>query len=104
MSSDNSTNTLDITPFTHENVLEAFLKITTDKNAIKYLTRLKDNMRYTAPEIRDDKFWNGTKNYNSLPEILNKYCNDNNTENIEISRLFSDVVKQYQQSGFVNSK
>ena len=104
MSSDNLTNISSITPFTHENVLDAFLKITTDKNAIKYLTRLKDNMMYTAPEIRDNKFWNGTKNYYSLPDILNKYCNDNNTENIEISRLFSDVVKQYQQSGFENSK
>ena len=104
MSADNSTNTSSIIPFTRENVLEAFLKIITDENAKKYLIRLKDNMMYTAPEIRDDKFWNGTKNYYSLPDILNKYCNDNNTENIEISRLFSDVVKQYQKSGFVNSK
>ena len=58
-------------------------------------------MMYTAPEIRDNKFWNGTKNYASLPEILTKYCSDNTIENTKVSQLYKNVVEQYNQSGFV---
>ena len=57
-------------------------------------------MKYCAPEICDDRFWNGSFNNSSFPELLSKYFSNDSKENQIIQNMFIKIVKKYEKEGF----
>lgn len=90
-----------IIPFTRENVLDAFIKIINNECVINELITIKKQIYFTAPEISDRLLWRGTSRYKSLPEILNKYCQENNFDNIKLNELYKKVIEKYNKNGFI---
>ncbi len=71
-----------------------------DENTPGYrrLDKLLENMGYTAPEIRDARFW-GTK-YLAKDCIID-ICKDHFSDNIIIHTIYQAAVNQYNKTGFI---
>jgi hypothetical protein len=65
------------------------------------LEKLRDNMGYTAPEIKDVRFWGD--NYMLKKNIID-ICKLYFDENQNISDIFNEAVEQYNKTGFIYKK
>ena len=87
------------TIFTPQMVVNDIMNIV-DKDTIGYI-RLKkfcEDLGYTAPEIRDARFWGGSFNKDSIVDI----CKDHYEDNPEVHKIFTNAVVKYEiNKGFV---
>ena len=64
----------------------------------KRLQKFYEDLGYTAPEIRDARFWGGNFNKDSLVDI----CKDHYDNNVEVHNIFTKAVVKYEiNKGFV---
>lgn len=85
--------------FTPQMVVNDIMNVV-DKDTTGYLRLRKfyEDLSYTAPEIRDARFWGGAFNKDSIVDI----CKDHYEENKEVHKIFTQTVIKYEiNKGFV---
>lgn len=85
--------------FTPQMVVNDIMNVV-DKDTTGYLRLRKfyEDLGYTAPEIRDARFWGGAFNKDSIVDI----CKNHYEENKEVHKIFTQAVIKYEiNRGFV---
>ena len=85
--------------FTPQMVVNQIMNIV-EKDTLGYkrLKKFYEDLGYTAPEIRDARFWGGKFNKDSIVDI----CRDHYDNNEEVYKIFTKAVVKYEiNKGFV---
>ena len=73
-----------------------------DKNSKGYeaLNKLKEDLSYTAPEIKSSLFWGGTFSKYSIVDICTKYYSNNQ----KVYAWYTKLITNYKAEGFMHEK
>ena len=89
--------------FTPHMVVSQIMDIV-DKDTMGYkrLKRFSEDLGYTAPEIRDARFWGAP---NLFKDCITDICRDCYDNNEEVHKIFRQAVVKYQlHGGFIYKK
>jgi hypothetical protein len=95
------------------NIIINFLEIAKiNKEGIRELNILVENLSYQAPEIINRRFWKGTSNWKGISDIMNTYFprvrEDNRhlfspeqiEENKKMEELYVKLLTKFEKHGF----
>ena len=102
-----------MTTFKPVPIIINFLQIAKiNKEGIRELNMLIDNISYQAPEIIERRFWKGTSNWKGITDIMNthfpKICDANRhlfspeqiEENLKMEELYVNLLTKFNSRGF----
>lgn len=83
------------TPFT---VIDEIMNvIDKESDGFARLKKLKEDLGYVAPEIRNSRFWG---NKHSIKESLTDICKKHFNDNEKIRKIFHKAALKYAKEGF----
>jgi len=95
------------------NIIINFLEIAKiNKEGIRELNILVENLSYQAPEIINRRFWEGTSNWKGITDIMNAhfprvreynrhlFSPEQIEENKKMEKLYVDLLTKFKKNGF----
>ena len=92
-------------PFTASNVITATLDILNEypedayaQSAKGHLSRLRQRMGYSAPEVVAENFWSSSANYEGYYDICKEF-DQNDARSKAMFTLYSGVQRKFRENG-----
>ena len=95
------------------NIIINFIEIAKiNKEGIRELNILVENLSYQAPEIIENRFWKGTSNWKGITDIMNAhfprvreynrhlFSPEQIEENKKMEKLYVDLLTKFKKNGF----
>ena len=95
------------------NIIINFIEIAKiNKEGIRELNILVENLSYQAPEIIENRFWKGTSNWKGITDIMNAhfprvreynrhlFSPEQIEENKKMEKLYVDLLTKFKKHGF----
>lgn len=95
-------------PFTCSNVITATMDVLNKypedayaSIAKTHLSRLRQRLGYSAPEVVEENFWSSSKNYEGYYDICRAF-DQSDARSKEIFKLYACVLQKFRADGFAS--